>query len=174
MITAHAIQMAYDILEEDGFILVKDQRLWIFDTSSRRGVSINLQPTGKIILIIIEAPITAPVIPSTISGLTLMPLVSSSKNLRRPALEAGRGAFFFLLLTLPPYFYSLKYIPLAMPLGSLFFPRCGDTSREVRPFASVLTYHSQTLFRMRAALSSLQLNVPPSSNVMSSILLISL
>jgi hypothetical protein len=28
----------------------------------------------------------------------LMPLVSSSKNLRRPALEAGSGAFFFLLL----------------------------------------------------------------------------
>jgi hypothetical protein len=104
MITAHAIQMAYDILEEDGFILVKDQRLWIFDTSSRPGVSINLQPTGKIILIIIEAPITAPVIPSTISGLILMPLVSSSKNLRRPALEAGRGAFFFLLLIVSTLF----------------------------------------------------------------------
>jgi hypothetical protein len=28
----------------------------------------------------------------------LNPLVSSSKNLSRPALDAGRGAFFFLLI----------------------------------------------------------------------------
>ena len=98
MITAQPIQMAYDTLVDDGFTLVTDHRLWIFDTWSRRGVSIRPQPTGNRILIIIEAPITAPVIPNTISGLTLMPLVSSSKNLRRPALEAGSGAFFFLLL----------------------------------------------------------------------------
>lgn len=98
MTIAHAIQMEYDSLAEDGFILVTDQRLWIFDTSSRRGASIHIQPTGKIILIIMDAPITAPVIPKTISGLTLNPFVSSSKNLRRPALDAGSGAFFFLLL----------------------------------------------------------------------------
>jgi hypothetical protein len=36
--------------------------------------------------------------PSTISGFILMPFVSSSKNLNNPALEAGSGAFFFLLL----------------------------------------------------------------------------
>jgi len=30
----------------------------------------------------------------TIFGLTLTPLVSSSKNLKRPALDAGNGLFF--------------------------------------------------------------------------------
>lgn len=37
-------------------------------------------------------------IDTTISGLTRYPLVSSSKNLRRPALEAGSGADFLLLM----------------------------------------------------------------------------
>jgi hypothetical protein len=37
-----------------------------------------------------------------------MPFVSSSKNLKRPALEAGRGAFFFLLLIASTYVYGLK------------------------------------------------------------------
>lgn len=41
---------------------------------------------------------SAPVMPSTISGFTLIPLVSSSKNLSNPALDAGKGAFFFLLI----------------------------------------------------------------------------
>lgn len=36
----------------------------------------------------------------TIFGLTLNPLVSSSKNRSRPALEAGRGAPLFFLLAL--------------------------------------------------------------------------
>ncbi len=36
--------------------------------------------------------------PSTISGLILTPSVSSSKNLRRPALDAGNGLPFFLPL----------------------------------------------------------------------------
>jgi len=36
----------------------------------------------------------------TISGRTLTPFVSSSKNLRSPALEAGIGACFFFLLLL--------------------------------------------------------------------------
>ena len=35
---------------------------------------------------------------TTISGRILYPLVSSSKNLNRPALEAGRGADFLLLM----------------------------------------------------------------------------
>jgi len=53
---------------------------------------------GKIILIKIDIPIRAPVAPNTISGLIFVPLVSSSKNLSNPALEAGKGAFFFLLI----------------------------------------------------------------------------
>jgi len=35
---------------------------------------------------------------TTILGSTLYPLVSSSKNRKRPALDAGNGAPFFLLL----------------------------------------------------------------------------
>lgn len=52
-------------------------------------------------LISIDTAIRVPVSPKTISGFTLYPLVSSSKNLNNPALEAGSGAFFFLLLN--PY-----------------------------------------------------------------------
>lgn len=37
-------------------------------------------------------------IDTTILGSTLTPFVSSSKNRRRPALDAGNGAPFFLLL----------------------------------------------------------------------------
>jgi hypothetical protein len=37
----------------------------------------------------------------TISGLILTPFVASLKKVRRPALEAGIGAFFFLLLNEP-------------------------------------------------------------------------
>jgi len=37
-------------------------------------------------------------IATTISGLMRYPFVSSSKNLKRPALDAGNGADFFLLL----------------------------------------------------------------------------
>lgn len=33
-------------------------------------------------------------IDTTILGFTLTPLVSSSKNLKRPALDAGKGALF--------------------------------------------------------------------------------
>lgn len=51
--------------------------------------------TGKTILIIIEIPIRAPVIPRITSGFTFTPRVSSSKNLNNPALDAGNGAFFF-------------------------------------------------------------------------------
>ncbi|MGC1135127.1 MAG: hypothetical protein WA941_20030 [Nitrososphaeraceae archaeon] len=46
----------------------------------------------------IDTPIIPPAIPSTNSGLILTPFVSSSKNRSNPALEAGSGAFFFLLL----------------------------------------------------------------------------
>ena len=48
----------------------------------------------------IDTPIIPPAIPSTNSGLSLTPFVSSSKNRSNPALEAGSGAFFFLLLLL--------------------------------------------------------------------------
>jgi len=37
----------------------------------------------------------------TIFGSTLNPFVSSSKNLSRPALDAGSGAFFFLPSAMP-------------------------------------------------------------------------
>jgi len=60
--------------------------------------------TGNMILIMIEIAIKAPVTPRTTSGFTFTPLVSSSKNLSKPALEAGNGAFFFLLLNL----YNIK------------------------------------------------------------------
>lgn len=56
--------------------------------------------TGKMTLIKIEIAIKAPVTPRTTSGFTFTPLVSSSKNLSKPALEAGNGAFFFLLLNI--------------------------------------------------------------------------
>lgn len=49
-------------------------------------------------LIRIEIAIKAPVTPRTSSGFIFIPLVSSSKNLNNPALDAGKGAFFFLLL----------------------------------------------------------------------------
>lgn len=58
-----------------------------------------------------DIAINAPAIPNMISGLTFIPLVSSSKNLNNPALDAGRGAFFlaFLLIYENPYIGN-KYI----------------------------------------------------------------
>jgi hypothetical protein len=88
--------MRYDILYDEGFNLVKDHLLWITDTLSESDV--RRQPTGNKILIKIDIPMRPPVTPRTISGFILTPLVSSSKNLNNPALEAGRGAFFFLLM----------------------------------------------------------------------------
>lgn len=44
---------------------------------------------------IIDIPIRAPVTPRITSGFTFTPRVSSSKNLNKPALDAGNGAFFF-------------------------------------------------------------------------------
>ena len=52
----------------------------------------------KSMLMTIEAAIRAIEVTRTISGLILTPWVDSLKNVRRPALEAGMGAFFFLLL----------------------------------------------------------------------------
>ncbi len=49
-------------------------------------------------LMTIDAAIRAIEVMSTISGLIFTPSVASLKNVRRPALEAGIGAFFFLLL----------------------------------------------------------------------------
>lgn len=56
-------------------------------------------PHLKSMLMTIEAAISEMEVISTISGLILTPSVSSLKNVSRPALEAGMGAFFFLLLT---------------------------------------------------------------------------
>lgn len=89
--------MRYDILYDEGFNLVKDHLLWIADALFGSDVRIR-QPTGNKILIKIDMPMSPPVTPRTISGFILTPLVSSSKNLNNPALEAGRGAFFFLLM----------------------------------------------------------------------------
>ncbi len=49
---------------------------------------------------------------TTIFGSTLKPFVSSSKNRKRPALDAGNGAPFFLLLisTILPRFYNKNFI----------------------------------------------------------------
>ena len=54
-----------------------------------------------------ETPIIPPAIPSTNSGFILIPLVSSSKNRSNPALEAGSGAFFFLLLLIATVWRTL-------------------------------------------------------------------
>ena len=61
-------------------------------------VSCYAPTTGNMTLMMIEIAIKAPVTPRITSGFTFTPLVSSSKNLNNPALEAGNGAFFFLLL----------------------------------------------------------------------------
>ncbi len=53
---------------------------------------------GTKIFITIEMAIKAPETPNMISGFTFIPFVSSSKNLKRPALDAGKGAFFFAFL----------------------------------------------------------------------------
>jgi hypothetical protein len=46
-----------------------------------------------------------------ISGFTFIPFVSSSKNLNNPALEAGKGAFFFaFLLIIKKLIDGNKYI----------------------------------------------------------------
>lgn len=59
--------------------------------------------------------IKAPEIPNIISGFTFIPFVSSSKNLNRPALEAGNGAFFFAFLLIHRRFnYRNKYISVLM------------------------------------------------------------
>jgi hypothetical protein len=63
------------------------------------------------IFIAIETAIKAPAIPKIISGFTFIPFVSSSKNLNRPALEAGNGAFFFAFLLITKKFNDgNKYI----------------------------------------------------------------
>lgn len=95
-----SIDIRKENLYDDGFNLVRDHLLWIFDTLSEWGSNINSRYySGKRILINIDIPIMAPVIPNTISGFIFIPLVSSSKNLNNPALEAGKGAFFFLVIT---------------------------------------------------------------------------
>jgi hypothetical protein len=58
----------------------------------------------------IETAISETPIPTVISGRTLTPGVSSSKNLSSPALDAGKGAFFF--------FFWLNTFPLALGFRS--------------------------------------------------------
>lgn len=55
---------------------------------------------------------------TTILGSTLNPLVSSSKNLMRPPLDAGSGAPFFLLLIVT--FQSLNF-----DINTLFLNKIG-------------------------------------------------
>ena len=71
-----------------------------------------------------DIAINAPAIPNIISGFTFIPLVSSSKNLNKPALEAGRGAFFFafLLIFENPYIGN-KYITVLIPPYLTFDPQ---------------------------------------------------
>jgi hypothetical protein len=50
-----------------------------------------------------------------ISGFTFIPFVSSSKNLNNPALEAGKGAFFFaFLLIIKKLHDGNKYISVSI------------------------------------------------------------
>lgn len=60
---------------------------------------------------------------TTSSGFTLIPRVSSSKNLRRPALAAGMGAFlslfFSLLVIMTPS--GVCSIPSGVPLIKVVF-----------------------------------------------------
>jgi len=53
---------------------------------------------GNSRLMAIEVATSPMEVARTISGLILTPSVSSSKNLSRPALDAGNGLFFFLPL----------------------------------------------------------------------------
>ena len=61
-------------------------------------VAAVLVAAGNNKLIAIDVATSPIEVMSTISGLILTPSVSSSKNLRRPALDAGNGLFFFLPL----------------------------------------------------------------------------
>ena len=60
---------------------------------------------------------------TTIFGSILNPLVSSSKNLNSPALDAGSGALFFLLLivALPSQDFRIKTLLLVFQFRNAFY-----------------------------------------------------
>ena len=95
----------YENFFEEGFMFVKIHLLCRLEILSDSELLIKSQKkknyTGNIIFIAIEIAIKAPDIPNIISGFTFIPFVSSSKNLNRPALDAGKGAFFFAFLLIP-------------------------------------------------------------------------
>ncbi len=52
--------------------------------------------------------------PTVNSGRTLIPGVSSSKNLRSPALDAGNGAFFFFFWLIECFFHPFPKLPFTL------------------------------------------------------------
>ena len=64
----------------------------------------------------IDAAISTIELMRTISGLIFTPSVSSLKNVRRPALDAGIGALFFLLLIPRPVVISL-FLSVTLGVG---------------------------------------------------------
>ena len=99
-------------------MFVKNHLLCRLDILSDSESLINSQEKknydGMKIFIAIETAIKAPAIPKIISGFTFIPFVSSSKNLNRPALDAGKGAFFFaFLLILKKLINGNKYISVS-------------------------------------------------------------
>ncbi len=97
-----AFAIIYENFLEVGFMFVNIHLLCRLEILSDSESLIKSQKTryytGNKIFIAIEMAIKAPDMPKIISGFTFIPFVSSSKNLNRPALEAGKGAFFFAFL----------------------------------------------------------------------------
>jgi len=60
---------------------------------------------------------------TTIFGSILNPLVSSSKNLNSPALDAGSGALFFLspMVALPSQDFRIKTLLLVFQFRNTFY-----------------------------------------------------
>ena len=92
-----------------------------------------------------ETPIIPPAIPSTNSGLTLIPLVSSSKNRSNPALEAGSGAFFFLLLLIATVWRTLTRLNRLRLQSEIWYGSFEHGSTYSKPregYLKSLTIHS--------------------------------
>ena len=73
---------------------MNEYRLWMFCISSESDMMNHLMTKNSSSAQ--ETAIKLIGIDIMIFGLILTPLVSSSKNLNNPALDAGNGAFFFL------------------------------------------------------------------------------
>ena len=81
---------------DEGLSRVREYRPCSFDTSS---VDVCILGQGaKNMCIIHDTVIKLTGMETTMSGSTLNPLVSSSKNLIKPPLDAGSGALFLLLI----------------------------------------------------------------------------